>query len=189
MTHSLHTLTLFQEAEQKFNTAIYDQIKPPEDLQELNILQIADWNINAVKGKLVGVVAHQSSDGEFLPSTGGLNAIEVQRINHRPQKTHVEFCFEVVPESDPRSAALRGDVAVASPAAVPAKTAVVKKTAVKTVNTYAEELVNFVLHQLDQHDNSEEGRQNLRRVLLAETAVTLNAIQNTSFAAGFKAKE
>eukprot|EP01127_Copromyxa_protea_P012202 TRINITY_DN3154_c0_g1_i1.p1 TRINITY_DN3154_c0_g1~~TRINITY_DN3154_c0_g1_i1.p1 ORF type:complete len:269 (-),score=70.87 TRINITY_DN3154_c0_g1_i1:14-730(-) len=169
-----------KEAEEKFGSNIYDLIKPPEDLQELNILQIENWNVNAVK------------DGDFLPSTGSLNAIEVERINFRPQKSHVEFCFEVVPETDKRSAGLLADVAAAVEApkvAVAATKPVVKKTATKPVAAYSEELVAFFFQQLEKHGDSAEGRAALRRALLNEATITLNAVQNSSYAAGFKAKQ
>lgn len=177
-----------QEAEEKFGSSIYDQIKPPEELQELNILEIPNWNTNAVKGMYQQLPSNWL-DGSFLPSTGCLNAIQMERINFRPQKTHVEFCFEVVPDSDPRSAGLRGDAAIetAKPAATPKPVAM--KVNMKTVGQYSEELIDFFFKQLEKHGNSAEGKENLRRALLAECSVTLNAVQNVSFAAGFKAKE
>jgi hypothetical protein len=129
-------------------------------------------------------------DGEFLASTGRLNAIAVERINFRPQKTHVEFCFEVVPESDERSVALRGDVTVdeVPKQALTKPKVAVQKTNTKTIATYSEELVDFFFQRLEKQGHPVEGQQDLRRALLAECNLTLNTVQNTSFAAGFKAK-
>lgn len=39
-----------KEAEEKYTTSIYDLLKPPEEVQELNILEIEGYVINAVKG-------------------------------------------------------------------------------------------------------------------------------------------
>jgi len=168
-----------KDAEEKFGTALYDLIKPSEDIQELNILQIPDWNTNAVK------------DGAFLTTTGELNAILVDRLNFRPQKTHVEFCFEIVPSEDKRSDALRGDVLDSTPAATKTTTTTTpttegKKSQIKPVSAYSEELVEFFFQQLEKHGDSAEARQSLRRSLLEECTVTLNSLQNTSFAAGYK---
>jgi len=42
-----------------------------------------------------------------LKTTGEVNAIQILRTNFRPQKSELEFAFEVVPAEDERSATLR----------------------------------------------------------------------------------
>jgi len=169
-----------KEAEAKYGASIYDSIKPPEDLQELNIFHIPDWNTNAVK------------DGDFLSSTGALNAIEVQRLNHRPQKTHVEFCFEIVPDDDKRSAELRADVSALNTASGQTTTnpAVAVRVKCKSPTMHAEDLSDFFFLQLEKAGiilNDQQQKQNLRRTLLDECELTLNTVQNAGYAAGFKA--
>jgi Ser-tRNA(Ala) deacylase AlaX len=52
-----------KDAEIKYSTSIYDAIKPPESITELNICEIAGWNVNAVKGNY-----SQKSVGSLLMS-------------------------------------------------------------------------------------------------------------------------
>lgn len=95
----------------------------------------------------------------------------------------------MIPESDSRSSTLRGDISVESTSKSATKPVLAaKKTLNKTTASYADDLVDFFLQQLAKCDNSAEARENLRGALIAECTVTLNAVQNTSFAAGFKAK-
>jgi len=75
------------DAEAKYGATLYDKLRPPADVQQLNVALIGDdakpWLVAAVK------------DGAFLSSTKELAVIKVPRANHRPQKEELEFCFEL----------------------------------------------------------------------------------------------
>lgn len=64
------------------NTYLYDKFGVPAHVTELNVLEIKDWNVNCVTG-------------EYLKSTGPLKGLKVLRVNHRPQKTELEVCFQI----------------------------------------------------------------------------------------------
>jgi alanyl-tRNA synthetase len=67
-------------------TFIYDKYPVPSHVNTLNILTIPDWNVNCVTGP-------------YLSRTGELNGLKILRLNHRPQKRELEFCFELLPAS------------------------------------------------------------------------------------------
>lgn len=64
------------------NTYLYDKFGVPAQVTELNVLEIKDWNVNCVTG-------------EYLKSTGPLKGLKVLRVNHRPQKSELELCFQI----------------------------------------------------------------------------------------------
>ncbi len=91
------------------NTYLYDKFGVPAHVTELNVLEIKDWNVNCVTG-------------EYLKSTGPLKGLKVLRVNHRPQKSEFEICFQIGVEvaapakSGTKSAAAATPVTPAAPA-------------------------------------------------------------------------
>lgn len=154
-------------AEEKYSELIYDFLKPPAELQELNILEISGWVINAVKG------------GEFLPSTGKLSGVTINSINFRPQKKHVEFVFTLTAPNKP--VPKKGNQK---------KAVVAKEPELVVSQDPAEQLTNFVMNQLSNVDlNTEAGKKRFRELVLQESEILFNYVRNASYSEGLKSKK
>jgi alanyl-tRNA synthetase len=173
-----------KEAEDKYTTSIYDLLKPPEEVQELNILEIEGYVTNAVKA------------GDFLPSTGKLNGITINSINFRPQKQHVEFLFTLLTKDESQKKG--GPVAKAGSGSSGKGKAASKDTFFDQVkegekkNTApldpSEQLASYLFNEMAHIDvNSEEGKKKLRELFIHESRIMFNHIRNTSYAEGLKA--
>jgi len=171
-----------KEAEEKYkknpvnDTFIYDKWPVPESVTTLRLIYIEDWNINCSAGKVV-------------PTTGELGSIKISRVNHRPQKKEVEFCFEI------------GE---ATSAETTKESSESNKSAKKTPSSTAEKsqpnpqqdcdnvlyVTDRILDLLLQHQTG-EGQvdpQQLRTQLKPQLLPILTSLKNTAYTRGFQAR-
>jgi alanyl-tRNA synthetase len=158
---------------------IYDKMLPPADVKELNLVLIDGWVVNAVR------------ETEYLKKAGEVNAIQILRTNFRPQKSELEFAFEVVPPEDERSGPLRGAAEASKPKKIEAPSiagASKKASLTKSVESYVDDLLAVVVSQALKSGLPEEKKAELVKSLRADTISVLNSLKNQSYASGFKAK-
>ena len=74
-----------KEAEQKWGDAIYDLFPLPEDIQELNIVCIENWNVNAC-------------NKEHTKTTGEIGRISLRKVRFRDKRQLLEISFFVTDE-------------------------------------------------------------------------------------------
>jgi len=70
------------EAEKTFGDEMYDLFPIPENVNQLSILIIEDWNINACNKK-------------HTKTTGEIGSIKIEKIRFRPSKNLLEISFNV----------------------------------------------------------------------------------------------
>eukprot|EP00823_Brevimastigomonas_motovehiculus_P007040 TRINITY_DN605_c0_g2_i1.p1 TRINITY_DN605_c0_g2~~TRINITY_DN605_c0_g2_i1.p1 ORF type:complete len:608 (+),score=148.34 TRINITY_DN605_c0_g2_i1:25-1824(+) len=77
-----------KEAEERYkknpvnSTFIYDKYPVPESIQELSLVEIADWNINCC-------------NGTHVAKTGELKALYIYKSNYNAKKKQLELTFSV----------------------------------------------------------------------------------------------
>jgi alanyl-tRNA synthetase len=71
-----------KDAEEKFGNAIYDKFKVPEEIQNLKILLIENWNVNACAK-------------EHTKTTGEVGKIQITKCKFRNGKGQLEVSFLV----------------------------------------------------------------------------------------------
>lgn len=73
------------KAEQRWGDAIYDLFPLPEDIQELKIVCIENWNVNAC-------------NKEHTKTTGEIGRITLRKVRFRGKKQSLEMSFFVTNE-------------------------------------------------------------------------------------------
>jgi len=163
-----------KEAEEKYrkepvnNTFIYDKFPVPDTVSTLALLHIKDWNINCCPS-------------EHLQKTGGLGALKILQLNHRPQKNELEFSFEIFPD---------GQLPQPSKVATSSSS---KKVAVEQqrqkmcenddVEFVTDQILAVVLQELGS--SSQISKEEMKHRLGPNIEMIINSCKNTSFSRGF----
>jgi len=158
-----------KEAEEKYRknlvneTFIYDKKPVPEQLTELSIVEIPEWNVNC-------------SAGPLLKTTGEVPPIVNVRINHRPQKKEIEFVFSLQletpsakkPESTPVSTTKRFETEESD-----------------NVQAVAEKIMQDMFSLLEQKGIPvKEKQKEIENVLRARVQEKLTTLKNTAYTRG-----
>jgi alanyl-tRNA synthetase len=181
------------EAEQKYKaqpvngTYIYDKYASlPDDLQELSLVLIENWNINGCPG------AH-------LAKTSDLSGIKVLRINHRSTKKELEFCVELGPVDAPSTSSSQ-PAASSKEKKTKGKQSQATTTSPKVIN-YAnvDEVAQSILAdviaklKIEFADNEQalsalrSKEEHLQKETMPSLVNTLSILRNTSYTSGFSA--
>jgi alanyl-tRNA synthetase len=72
-----------KEAEKRWGNAIYDLFPLPEDIRELNVVCIENWNVNAC-------------NKEHMKTTGEIGGIILRKVRFRKKKQQLEISFSVL---------------------------------------------------------------------------------------------
>jgi Ser-tRNA(Ala) deacylase AlaX len=178
-----------EEAESKYksapvnNTYLYDKFGVPAHVTELNVLEIKDWNVNCVTG-------------EYLKSTGALKGLKVLRVNHRPQKSEFEICFQIgveVAAPTPAKGTATKSAAVApnpvTPTAASARPALnVLDDTLQVTRQLASMCVSAVREDV-QLELSAAQEQQLLHAFTLRAEQLLALYKNQAYARGFKAHD
>jgi alanyl-tRNA synthetase len=173
-------------------TFIYDKFPVPAHITTLNILTIPEWNVNCVTG-------------EYLKHTGEIGSeLKILRLNHRPQKNELEFCFQLLPLNKQSSEAERAGKAESNTTSHPNATAPSGEGSRggSRRDTHTEQdrgnnatltrpLLDIVLNELElllpPQTLTSTLREELHHRFTIKLEPLLNAMKNTAYARGFHA--
>eukprot|EP01088_Endostelium_zonatum_P003148 TRINITY_DN1426_c0_g1_i1.p1 TRINITY_DN1426_c0_g1~~TRINITY_DN1426_c0_g1_i1.p1 ORF type:complete len:255 (+),score=55.83 TRINITY_DN1426_c0_g1_i1:19-783(+) len=155
-------------------TPLYDKQIPPEKVQELKVVKINDWNVNACPSEHL----KKTSDIPF--------PILIKSINHRPQKSELEFIITVGEGTfDLESAEASQTQATEAPKESSSNS---KKEYVEVsggnVGEVRDELVQVIL---DLVENKKLTGTQLKEELESEIELRLLILRNLSYSKGFSA--
>jgi alanyl-tRNA synthetase len=184
------------EAEEKYRKApvngtyIYDKYaKLPETITEVGLVLIDNWNVNGCPG-------------DHLPSTAGVGAIKIPRINHRPQKQELEFVVEITPGTAPTaptsssssssssSTGAKGEkkeVATESVIRKASPHADVHKVTNDIVNDFFAKLYKELEGNKEALEAVQQKEQHLTESFAHSTETTLCMMRNAAYTSGFTA--
>jgi len=173
------------EAEEKFknrvnNTFIYDKFPVPENIKDLTVVHIEDWNVNCCPGP-------------HYELTGQVGTIKILRANARPLKKELDLIFEIIETAASPTSSVSSPTATSTPVAAEVTPKSSEKVLVNVDNVPAitEQLLRTLFTEiyagLEGTDctnlKKREGAicQNLQK----HVAQTLNTVKNTAYTRGY----
>jgi len=155
------------EAESKYGKdLIYDKIPPPDNVKELFVVAIDDWNVN-------------SCLGDHVKSTGDVRPIRILRQNVRENKNEVEIVFEFVQTDFPQP-----EQTAASN--LSSRTTTRKSFDGDDVVLLSEALLSEIITELQKLEVDVGSKEfNLRTALKPRLEARLNTLKNASYSRGY----
>eukprot|EP01116_Phalansterium_solitarium_P001012 TRINITY_DN10822_c0_g1_i1.p1 TRINITY_DN10822_c0_g1~~TRINITY_DN10822_c0_g1_i1.p1 ORF type:complete len:262 (-),score=91.21 TRINITY_DN10822_c0_g1_i1:44-829(-) len=169
------------EAEQRYKdgvngTQIYDKFPVPDSVHEVQVVLIADWNINCCVG-------------QHLKRTSDVRPIKAVRANYRQSKSELEIVFELGgPAVDAAAAAKAATPAVqaAAPSAAAAPLKSVSDSSVDDVHLVAAKLLERAFASLQLEPAA---LASAKASATPDVVATLTQLKNAAYARGFASQK